>query len=291
MKKFKSAFSLLEISIVVLIIGILISGISTGIELYQDYKINIAKNLTQNSRVGRIDGLVLWLESSQKSSFEPNNITNGTRITKWKNINPNISIHDRQKNDALVCWYYTDIIYGPKFTENGINQLPSLEFKNNEKSCLNIASTPLGNSKSMSLFLVFKNNNLSQNILFRHGIRVFTHQILHYYGLYSSNYLNLTMTSKPTLYQYILDDMVSGKFFVNKTNININQSGTMVPSYTPTGSLSTSDRFHIGSIFDNLIQNPEAFISEIIIFDRALNDSERNDVVYYLNQKWGLNLR
>ena len=84
---------------------------------------------------------------------------------------------------------------------------------------------------------------------------------------------------------------VSGKFFVNKTNININQSGTMVPSYTPTGSLSTSDRFYIGSIFDNLIQNPEAFISEIIIFDRALNDSERNDVVYYLNQKWGLNLR
>ncbi len=291
MKKFKSAFSLLEISIAVLIIGILISGISTGIELYQDYKINIAKNLTQNSRVGRIDGLVLWLESSQKSSFEPNNITNGTRITKWKNINPNISIHNRQKNDALVCWYHTDIIYGPKFTENGINQLPSLEFKNNEKSCLNIASTPLGNSKSMSLFLVFKNNNLSQNILFRHGIRVFTHQILHYYGLYSSNYLNLTMTSKPTLYQYILDDMVSGKFFVNKTNININQSGTMVPSYTPTGSLSTSDRFYIGSIFDNLIQNPEAFISEIIIFDRALKDGERNDVVYYLNQKWGLNLR
>jgi D-tyrosyl-tRNA(Tyr) deacylase len=65
----------------------------------------------------------------------------------------------------------------------------------------------------------------------------------------------------------------------------------MVPSYIPTASLSTSDRFYIGSLFDNLIDNPEAFISEIIIFDRALKDGERNDVVSYLNQKWGLNLR
>jgi len=159
MKRFKSAFSLLEISIIILIIGILISGISNGIDLYQDYKINIAKNLTQNSRVNRIEGLVLWLESSQKSSFEPANISNGIRITKWKNINPNILPQDRKKYDPFICSWGSDVIYGPQFTENAINSLPSLEFKNGEKSCLTLNSTPLEISRSMSLFLVFKNNN------------------------------------------------------------------------------------------------------------------------------------
>ena len=84
------AFSLIEISIVILIVGILISGVSLGVDLYQDFRLASARSLTQNSRVGRINDLVLWLEASQKSSFEPDNIANGTAITKWKNIAPNL---------------------------------------------------------------------------------------------------------------------------------------------------------------------------------------------------------
>lgn len=288
MKGFKSAYSLLEISIIILIIGILISGVSNGIDLYQDYKINIAKNLTQNSRVNRIEGLVLWLESSQKSSFEPNNISNNTRITKWKNINPNILPQDRKKYDPFICTWGTDVIYGPKFTENAINSLPSLEFKNGEKSCLTLNTSPLEISKSMSLFLVFKNNNDSQKPLFRHGIIAFS-KFFQNNNIFSTNY-SIANTYKPTLYQFILDDMVSGKLYVNKTNALIYQNSVQVGTFTPTGRLSVGGRFYIGSSYDNLIDNPEAFISEIIIFDRAINESERIDVMNYLYQKWGLNL-
>lgn len=53
----KKAFSLVEISVVILIIGLLISGISRGIDLYNDYRITNAKSLTLNSRVGRINNL------------------------------------------------------------------------------------------------------------------------------------------------------------------------------------------------------------------------------------------
>ncbi len=63
-KKQIKAFTLIETSILFLVIGILIIGVSTVLDLNQDYKITIAKNLTQNSRVSRIDDLVLWLETS-----------------------------------------------------------------------------------------------------------------------------------------------------------------------------------------------------------------------------------
>ena len=43
----KSAFSLIEISVVILVIGILISGISQGIDLFTDYRFINAKNLTK----------------------------------------------------------------------------------------------------------------------------------------------------------------------------------------------------------------------------------------------------
>jgi prepilin-type N-terminal cleavage/methylation domain-containing protein len=56
-KSSKLAFSLVEMSMVILIIGILIAGISGGADLYSDYRFVTAKNLTKNSRVWRIEDL------------------------------------------------------------------------------------------------------------------------------------------------------------------------------------------------------------------------------------------
>ena len=71
MKNFhKKAFSLVELSMVILVIGILIAGISQGIDLYQDMRLATARSLTQNSRVGRIDNLELWLETTTEKSFD-----------------------------------------------------------------------------------------------------------------------------------------------------------------------------------------------------------------------------
>jgi len=63
------AFSLIEISVVIVIIGILIAGISSGIELYDDYKLKVAQNLTKNSRVNRIPDLEMWLETTGENSL------------------------------------------------------------------------------------------------------------------------------------------------------------------------------------------------------------------------------
>ena len=71
MKNFhKKAFSLVELSMVILIIGILIAGVSQGIDLYQDMRLATARSLTQNSRVNRIEDLTMWFEATSEKSFE-----------------------------------------------------------------------------------------------------------------------------------------------------------------------------------------------------------------------------
>ena len=57
--KFKKAFSTIEISIVILVIGILVSGVAKGIDLYQDYNLEVAKNLTSKSIVSRLNNVRL----------------------------------------------------------------------------------------------------------------------------------------------------------------------------------------------------------------------------------------
>lgn len=94
----QKAFSLIEISMVILVIGILIAGISQGIDLYDDYRLNSAQNLTKNSQVNRIPDLEMWLETTSENSLatgtstftdNPNPVDQDS-IGRWNNINPNI---------------------------------------------------------------------------------------------------------------------------------------------------------------------------------------------------------
>ena len=65
----KKAFSLIELSVVILIIGILIGGVSQGVDLYKDFiKLNALK-ITKNSVVNRISDLSMWLDYSNPNSY------------------------------------------------------------------------------------------------------------------------------------------------------------------------------------------------------------------------------
>ena len=63
------AFSLIEISVVILIIGILIAGISSGVDLFYDSRLATAQSLTKSAPVRRIDGLFTWIETTSPESF------------------------------------------------------------------------------------------------------------------------------------------------------------------------------------------------------------------------------
>jgi prepilin-type N-terminal cleavage/methylation domain-containing protein len=59
MKNQSKAFSLIELSIVILIIGILIAGVTQGSRLVRESKITTAVTLTQSAPIASVKDLVL----------------------------------------------------------------------------------------------------------------------------------------------------------------------------------------------------------------------------------------
>ena len=70
-KNLKKAFSLIELSVVVLIIGILIAGITSGSRLVRNSKLASAAQFTKSSDINSIADLVLWLEPTKKTVLPP----------------------------------------------------------------------------------------------------------------------------------------------------------------------------------------------------------------------------
>ncbi len=91
MKK-KLAFSLIELSVVILIIGILIAGVTQGSRLIKQFKLSSASSLTRSSSISSIPNLTLWLETTLDGSVT--SVTNGTSpsnndaISNWNDLNP-----------------------------------------------------------------------------------------------------------------------------------------------------------------------------------------------------------
>ncbi len=277
------AYTLIEISVIILILGILISGVSTGLDLYLDYKIIVAKNLTQNSRVNRIDDLVLWLESSQKTSFLPDNIKNGDRITKWKNISPNLSPENQRLNDANPS------SLGPKFSESVVNSLPSLDFNNSENNNLWVRSGFDGNGKNSSIYLVLKTKpnwtNVNQPRLLE---RSYNYSIASMWSLRTNVFVhNSSLGVHGYFGTYTIDpnSLVLYELIINRGDkIYFNIYG----DFKFTGQKNDNfdgPYYQLGLSISSYV---DAFYSEIIVFDRAINVSERQSVRDYLTQKWGI---
>lgn len=280
------AFSLLEISIVILIIGILISGVSLGVDLYRDFRLASAKSLTQNSRVGRIEGLVLWLEASQKTSFEPDNIADGTAITKWKNIAPNLLPNDRSRFDAVKSSLAAS---GPIYRENIVNSLPALEMSSSQNRCMQVPSGFDGNGKNTTVFLVIKTaENWSSTADYRMLSRWPAGAFYEIRGtntpfsnLDNFSFFNYYNSAKNKLYilNLIINRSENVNFYFNKTPLQSISSSW-------NGVYSSSD-LYIGCKAGGTALFPNANYLEIIIYDRVITDKERIAIEEYLSKKWG----
>ncbi len=140
---FKKGFSLIEISIVLLIIGILISGILVGQDLILDAKIRSAQNLTRTSPVNKIPDLTLWLDVNAEKSLITTEVADrclekyvnyqdllgNNVICAWQDINPQKSLgSDTSRKVALSINTSHTIATMPIYVIDGIGGLPSLYF-------------------------------------------------------------------------------------------------------------------------------------------------------------------
>jgi len=155
MENKKYAFSLIELSIVILVIGILIAGIIGAQNLIIKSRLFSTRAITKSSPVIGIKDLSLWLETTSDKSFL-SDYTNNDAIAAasgakvWLDLN-NQSI---TKNHALSTSSYPHAS-NPAYFENGINSLPSLKF-DGSYDYLNLTNTSLLNNTSYTIFVVEK---------------------------------------------------------------------------------------------------------------------------------------
>ncbi len=279
MKK-HTAFSLIEISIVILIIGILVAGVTQGSRLIDNFRLQTAKTLTQSSPVASIKDLAAWYETTSDASFDDSEESNNTPVTNWYDINP----QQITKNNSTKSTADQKAL----FIEKAKNGLPVLRFDGTDD---NYGNTTLTLGSEMSMFAVASTDSsagwrriIHVNNYFYLGIGSGTSQFAGFYGngaawntanSYGADaVLNLNQ-------HYILSSILRGTD--NRGYVNGVDVGNATGFPTETKSASTGLLISLSSV-----QTWSGDIGEIIIFNRGLNSEERKSVEKYLSKKWGI---
>jgi len=299
------AFSLIEISIVILVIGILIFGISSGIDLYQDFRLESANQLTQKSIAGRIDGLTLWFETTSNQSFQKSKPFHNEPIAFWKNLNQQLS--------QPINVYQNDSQFQPKYILNAINGLPALNFNDGIRYFISdpVLYSEISASDEITIFFVGKSmgTNISNNPhtffayseknesgseIFRNQIYLFlNNKILFQFGRLCSSTAPFSDNScKASVSQSInnhpkrnfITTIVKNKnivdIYLNKVVSSQNNAHSDVyPNYNSKNSI------YLGG---NTTRSSLNYFGEIIIYNRSLSTNEIEKIHEYLINKWNI---
>ena len=179
-KKYKfQAYSMIEMSLLILIIGILFAGAYQGFNIYNETHLSSSRTLTQNSITSRLQNLAFWYETSYENSFQNNENSNGKSISMWLDRNNQqlvkYNLYSAQKTDNKKFNYEPTTIVattGPTYINNGVGGLPSLNFKNTNTSSnfLAMDSNFKFGKDDVTIFAVIKFKNFENNAVIFDGI-------------------------------------------------------------------------------------------------------------------------
>ncbi|MBP7709491.1 MAG: prepilin-type N-terminal cleavage/methylation domain-containing protein [Rickettsiales bacterium] len=290
-----SAFSLIEISIVILIIGILVAGVTQSSRLLSTAKLSGARSMTQSAPVASIKDLALWIEATSETSFSSADLDDATAITTWNDINPQ-TISKVVFSGGTSPTYNTNRINGlPAVTFNGSSQfLTSTNFSNigsNAATVFIVARTPstIGVTPTSIFSKRVSAGNTGTNIEINLGTTVigtkgwqFCNTVAVAHNCYSSGHTIATNSNYVMQMTYTSGSATGADFFQDGLG------GTQ--GDTTTGSLaSVADAAFLGK--SGLTATPAYFsgqLGELIIFDRLLKLEERRAIEAYLGKKWGI---
>lgn len=293
--KGQTAFSLIEISIVLLIIGILIAGVTQSSRLVAKSRYNNARALTQSSPVASIKNLILWLETTSENSFADAETESDSAVTNFYDINPQFAVKSNFSASSTARPTYKTS------STTTINSLPTLSF-DGSNDAMSTTGFPLLRDQSSVFFVVKTPATIVADK------PIFSNRPTS--GATSIN-LQVNIGSTSTGWQYC--DNASGgcvsgtgttaankAYVVSMTYVSLTadgiymyQNGSNISPTTgyTTGSPDTTsgNTTYIGR--DGLSSGTAYFtgyLGELIIFDRTLKDEERQAIEAYLGQKWGV---
>ncbi|MBM3579157.1 MAG: LamG domain-containing protein [Alphaproteobacteria bacterium] len=293
MKKLNRAFSLVELSIAILIIGIVIAGIAASSSLFTKMKLSSARQLTSTSPVPSIPNLTLWLESTSEGSFTSTSLSNNDAIAQWNDINP----RNTYKNNATGASGKQ-----PLYSTNIINGLPALKFDGTD-DVMSLASTDvIGGERVGTIFTVAVVSTAA-------GASNVVHTVFRSNSSAAVKLTVLANTSTAKCGRFFYDTMwrgsdtptsapaigvatpvicsarYNGSQVQGWTNGSVDTAASMtgivaIPTSTVIGASAASS----GDTFLN------GYIAEIIVYNRSLTTDERTDVEKYLSKKWNIKI-
>jgi prepilin-type N-terminal cleavage/methylation domain-containing protein len=277
-KSSKLGFSLIELSVVILVIGILVIGITQGSRIISEAKLKSARALTISSPVNSNANLILWLDSISEKSFDTN-VANGSSVATWYDL----TNQNTTKNNATQVTPANQPVYTAKI----INGMPALVFSSANSNFMSFDGTALVN-KNYSIIVVearssSKNNNTFIGDSASNSFGIFLR--------YSSSAALRHSHGGAGTYTGVVDGYSSPIARVLSFTYDGSNGVTYVNGLQlTTGALSAVTSFANAAIggFNGVGNYYDGGIGEVIIFNRLLKNSERQDIENYLKQKWGI---
>ncbi len=270
------AFSLVEVSVVLIIIGILIAGVFAGISLVKKFRIQAAQNLTKSSPISGISSNALWLESSLEDSFLDSESNDTSAISTWTD--------QKVAGDKSSI---TKVGTGPTYA-NTINYVHAVKFSGSTANYLKIADASFLNGTDYTIVVLEKRQaaNAGNFLSTTDTSDVVDDKLAIGYAsdgviAHSHNSTNYTVTPKVSAYA---NSTETPRLFVftqsstegQKTYIN----GTLAAQDTSkTALLSGVTTLAIGKGYTGEI-------GEIAIFTKALPIPDRKVIEDYIGKKW-----
>jgi prepilin-type N-terminal cleavage/methylation domain-containing protein len=286
--KTSSAFTLVEISVVIIIIGILLAGISQVFEMISEASLKSARTLSKASRITRTDDLSLWLDATSEKAFDKEKDDNST-VSIWKDTNPK-STSPASSSSTLSSLY-------PSYILSGISSLPAVRFKKTSATVGNCVTIPsqsfVNNSEDFTLYLTYSPITLDDGIIIEKNNATatsFPFSLELNSGFYkfsvkdSSNTISVTgarqaKINTPNLIR--LSRTKGSQIEISINGISSSQSDTLTSSTFNNAELSIGCRN--GATPANFINGD---IGETSFFNRNLSVKEKTDIEEYLYKKW-----
>lgn len=295
MKKLKSAFSLIEVSVVILIIGILIAGVSQSAKMMQKFRLSTAVTLTKSSPVAGIKNLVVWWEATSEESFLNSECENNQKVSTWYDTNP----RSIEKYSAVQATSGNQ----PTYIAEAINNLPALKF-DGSATYLKVPYSANLNPDSFTIFAVVKTVGTTN-----HGAIISSRAST---PVDPANLGYIIYATPANTYQTWVGNLnwggvgtPSATLVLNKTNVLSTTAGSSLVNLYNNGATVLGSPFSQTMAVNN---NPSrelrigagknealvpdyfysGYIGELIIFDRVLLNEERKAIEAYLGKKWGV---
>lgn len=280
-----SAFSLVELSIVIFIIGVLITGATQGYSLVKSAQISNARGITSKSPIAQIQGLIAWYETSMKESLNLTELKEGANITTWKDISPSSIVNGNNKLTAVASSNIT-------YFQSAINKIPSLKFTGFAN--LSIANFAQGPSSQATIFLVIKPDYAPDSTNYK---AIFDGNSADFSFSIKSDMVRLNagnVTSSTTFADSFVNSKeyaiavyfngLNSKTFVNNTDSPIGGSTAL------NSGTNQLNGFVIGSNRSAPLVGFSGYISEVVIFNRVIKNAERKEIFNYLSKKYKISI-